>query len=414
MKLRVTARTLFLSQPSPEASPSTPVPVPFPVSTLEPVPTPMDPLDYLARTIADGRTDTGATVRNPLSLEELSLRLHSRIMFLLEIEARSSDKVVDCMDEGDHQSSSWTQNSKESFLATQNLAQDLELVMGNNMSFIMDPRTSIPHIRAVLDNVQSTYTVPVFTCLTSLSPPHQMSTIYCFFLTYFFSFLIFLLNHFRISVLASNRNSGLKALRNSLDQVTEDLGCGVRCAMLLDFPNTIRHVVLLSISIETFYLFILVFFCSFSVPSLILSFILSLTLVPIITIILLTTHHTLYRFPHHNTDLGTCKILHLPIPPPPPPPLLPPPPLQDCLSHLETRSYLKLSIRGQQDTDTERSVTQTLVFYLLYSILFLLLFLFLCAVESDCGCSVQGIAKRHIPLVRIGSTYAPSALPFNV
>jgi hypothetical protein len=61
-------------------------------------------------------------------------------------------------------------------------------------------------------------------------------------LTYFSPFLIPSLIHFRITVLASNRNSGLKALRNSLDHVTEDLGCGVRCAMLLDFPNTIRYV----------------------------------------------------------------------------------------------------------------------------------------------------------------------------
>ena len=159
MKLRVTARTLFLSQPSPADSPSTPVPVPVPAPApiLAPEPTLQGTLDSLARTMADARTDMGTPIRNPLSLEELSLRLRSRIMFLLEVEARSSDKVVDCMDEGDHQSSSWTQNSKESFLVTQNLAQDLELVMGNNMSFVMDPRTSIPHIRAVLDNVQSTY-----------------------------------------------------------------------------------------------------------------------------------------------------------------------------------------------------------------------------------------------------------------
>jgi hypothetical protein len=159
MKLRVTARTLFLSQPSPEVSLAVPVPA------LVPIPTAKDPIDPLARTTADARTDTAPHTRNPLSLEEISLRLHSRIMFLLEVEARCSDKVVDCTDEGGHQSSSWTQNSKESFLATQNLAQDLELVMGNNMSFIMDPRTSIPHIRAVLDNVQSAYAVIYFSGL---------------------------------------------------------------------------------------------------------------------------------------------------------------------------------------------------------------------------------------------------------
>ena len=165
MKLRVTARTLFLSQPSSEVSPAAPAPVPASV----PIPTTKDPIDYLARTTSDARTDTATLTRNLLSLEELSLRLHSRIMFLLEVEARCSDKVVDCTDEGDHQSSSWTQNSKESFLATQNLAQDLELVMGNNMSFIMDTRTSIPHIRAVLDNVQSAYAVTFFSdlCLST-------------------------------------------------------------------------------------------------------------------------------------------------------------------------------------------------------------------------------------------------------
>ena len=158
MKLRVTARTLFLSQPSREVSPSNPVPIP----TLAPVPTPQGPLDSHESTLNDVHKDMGNSVRTPISLEELSLRLNGRIMFLLEVEARSSDKVVDCMDEGDHQSSSWTQNSKESFLATQNLAQELELVMGNNISFVMDPRTSIPHIRAVLDNVQSTDTITFF------------------------------------------------------------------------------------------------------------------------------------------------------------------------------------------------------------------------------------------------------------
>ena len=158
MKLRVTARTLFLSQPSREVSPSNPVPIP----TLAPVPTPQGPLDSHESTLNDVHKDMGNSVRTPISLEELSLRLNGRIMFLLEVEARSSDKVVDCMDEGDHQSSAWTQNSKESFLATQNLAQELELVMGNNISFVMDPRTSIPHIRAVLDNVQSTDTITFF------------------------------------------------------------------------------------------------------------------------------------------------------------------------------------------------------------------------------------------------------------
>lgn len=264
MKLRVTARTLFLSQPSPEVSPATPAVVP----ALVPIPTTKDLIDPLAHTTADARTDTGILARNPLSLEELSKRLQSRIMFLLEVEARCSDKVVDCTDEGDHQSSSWTQNSKESFLATQNLAQDLELVMGNNMSFIMDPRTSIPHIRAVLDNVQSAYAIsdlhllPLqslsfllsFHLLQYLSCHHiQSPYLPSFFFIYscihhlptstsYFASLIPSLIHFRITVLASNRNSGLKALRNSLDHVTEDLGCGVRCAMLLDFPNTIRYV----------------------------------------------------------------------------------------------------------------------------------------------------------------------------
>ena len=129
------------------------------------------------------------------SIEELGSILYNRILFLFEIESNSLEHPAEYMGDSSLLYEWIKSGSKESTYAQQTVHTDFINIMNTNLSFITDLKTSIPHIRTVLDGVQA---------------------------------------------LAVSRTEGLKSLRNSLDQVTEDFGGGARCALLLPFPKAIR------------------------------------------------------------------------------------------------------------------------------------------------------------------------------
>lgn len=130
-----------------------------------------------------------------LTIEKLANIMTNRIAFLLEIECCSSDHVADYIGTADLLLMWINGMNRDSNHLQQNGLHELQIIMNSNFLFVTDSKTSVPHIRAALDGV-----------------------------------------HDR----AVCRRNGLKALRSSLDQVTEDLGWGAKCAILLHFPKAIR------------------------------------------------------------------------------------------------------------------------------------------------------------------------------
>jgi hypothetical protein len=119
----------------------------------------------------------------------------NRIAFLLDIESCSTDHVADYIGSADLLLMWINGMNRDANHLQQNGLQELQSVMSSNFLFVTDSRSSVPHIRAALDAVRDN---------------------------------------------ALCRRNGLKALRSSLDQVTEDLGWGAKCAILLHFPKAIR------------------------------------------------------------------------------------------------------------------------------------------------------------------------------
>jgi hypothetical protein len=130
-----------------------------------------------------------------LTIEKLANIMTNRIAFLLDIESCSTDHVADYIGSADLLLMWINGMNRDINHLQQNGLHELQNVMNSNFLFVTDSRTSIPHIRAALDGVHD---------------------------------------------IALCRRNGLKALRSSLDQVTEDLGWGAKCAILLHFPKAIR------------------------------------------------------------------------------------------------------------------------------------------------------------------------------
>lgn len=130
-----------------------------------------------------------------MTIEKLANIMTNRIAFLLDIESCSTDHVADYIGSADLLLMWINGVNRDVNHLQQNGLQELQSVMSSNFLFVTDSRTSVPHIRAALDAV-----------------------------------------HYN----ALCRRNGLKALRSSLDQVTEDLGWGAKCAILLHFPKAIR------------------------------------------------------------------------------------------------------------------------------------------------------------------------------
>ena len=160
MKLRASTRTFFLSQPVPK-----PAPTPSPTQSAPSSASSVDQSAILTDSKDESKGESKVEINNApvrtrtsqaaLSIEEISDRIYGRILFLLQVEACSCDRLVEYTVEGDHGSGPLS-STKDAFTANQTSLHDFETVMGSNLSFIIDPRTSIPHIRAVLDNVQGT------------------------------------------------------------------------------------------------------------------------------------------------------------------------------------------------------------------------------------------------------------------
>ena len=160
MKLRASTRTFFLSQPVPKPAP-TPSPTPSAPSSASSVDQSSILTDSKDETKGVSKVEINTapvrtrTTQAALTIEEISDRIYGRILFLLQVEACSCDRLVEYTVEGDLGSGPLS-STKDAFTANQTSLHDFETVMGSNLSFIIDPRTSIPHIRAVLDNVQGT------------------------------------------------------------------------------------------------------------------------------------------------------------------------------------------------------------------------------------------------------------------
>jgi hypothetical protein len=156
MKLRASTRTFFLSQPVPK-----PAPTPSAPSSASSVDQSSILTDSKDESKGESKVEINTapvrtrTTQVALTIEEISDRIYGRILFLLQVEACSCDRLVEYTVEGDLGSGPLS-STKDAFTANQTSLHDFETVMGSNLSFIIDPRTSIPHIRAVLDNVQGT------------------------------------------------------------------------------------------------------------------------------------------------------------------------------------------------------------------------------------------------------------------
>ena len=160
MKLRAATRTFFLSQPVPKP-PILPQPAPTPSLTPSVPSSTLPSIDQSAiqsekkeeNKVESSTTARTRTSQSALTVEEISDRLYGRILFLLQVEACSCDRLVEYAVEGEYGSGTIS-TTKDAFIANQTSLHDFEVIMGSNLSFIIDPRTSIPHIRAVLDSVQ--------------------------------------------------------------------------------------------------------------------------------------------------------------------------------------------------------------------------------------------------------------------
>jgi hypothetical protein len=162
MKLRAATRTFFLSQPAPKPAPTlTPSVAPSAPSSASPIDQSAVLKESKEESTVESKIETNSapvqarTSQTALTIEEISDRIYGRIMFLLQVEACSCDRLVEYSVEGEYGSGTLT-GTKDAFIANQTSLHDFEVVMGSNLSFIIDPRTSIPHIIAVLDNVQGT------------------------------------------------------------------------------------------------------------------------------------------------------------------------------------------------------------------------------------------------------------------
>ena len=133
MKIRVTSRSILLSQPPPPSSSSS--------SSL----------------IAAVTSSSDMRDQELLSPQDLSLIMHSRAMFLLQVEACSCDRQIEHLGDTAADPFAFTascSSGKDVYFSNNSSVHDFEAVMKNVLTFISDPMTSIPHVKAILKRAQ--------------------------------------------------------------------------------------------------------------------------------------------------------------------------------------------------------------------------------------------------------------------